>query len=250
MTVTLNKNLHAQYLKSMGIDVWVRRNLPESIPATVSTVTEENKTLPQSPKEKSEASPVPVPVHLLNWEDLENRVKSCTACELHKSRTQTVFGVGNRQADLILIGEAPGEDEDAQGEPFVGRAGQLLNAMIYSIDLKREDLYIVNVVKCRPPNNRNPHIDEMACCKDFLQRQIALIKPKLIVALGNVAAHHLLMTNTPIGKLRGQRFEYGDAKIPLIATYHPAYLLRRPTEKRHAWQDLQLIRETLSNYET
>jgi DNA polymerase len=234
MTISLNQNLNAQYLKAMGIEVWVRRILPENIPITVSTVTEDDK-----PKEER-------PVHLLNWEELENRVNSCTACELHKSRTQTVFGVGNRQADLMLIGEAPGEDEDAQGEPFVGRAGQLLNAMIYSIDLKREYLYIVNVVKCRPPRNRNPHIDEMACCKGFLQRQIALIKPKLIVALGNVAAHHLLVTNTPIGKLRGQRFEYGEAKIPLIATYHPAYLLRRPTEKRHAWQDLQLIRQNLT----
>jgi len=238
MTITIHKNLQAQYLKAMGIEIWVRRNIPPTLTEEVSM---------SAPKDKPEASPV----HLLNWEELENRVITCTACELHKSRTQTVFGVGNRQADLMLIGEAPGEDEDAQGEPFVGRAGQLLNAMIYGIDLKRENLYIVNVVKCRPPGNRNPHIGEMACCKGFLQRQIALIKPKLIVALGNVAAHHLLVTDTPIGKLRGQRFEYGDAKIPLIATYHPAYLLRRPTEKRQAWQDLQFIQQTLSsNHET
>ncbi len=238
MTIIPHKNLQAQYLKAMGIEVWVRRNIPENIPEnipiTVSTVTKD--------KPKKEAS-----VQLLNWEELENKVSACTACELHKSRTHTVFGVGNRQADLMLIGEAPGADEDIQGEPFVGRAGQLLNAMIYSIDLNREDLYIVNVVKCRPPNNRNPHVDEMACCNDFLKGQIALIKPKLIVALGKVAAQNLLVTDTIISKLRGQRFEYGDAKIPLIATYHPAYLLRRPSEKRHAWQDLQVIRQILTS---
>lgn len=249
MTITLHKNLHAQYLKAMGIEIWVRRNISSKLTEEVSMPAPPSppEALPQNPKNKPEASPV----QLLNWEELKNRVTACTACELHKSRTQTVFGVGNRQADLILIGEAPGADEDIQGEPFVGRAGQLLNAMIYSIGLKREDLYIINIVKCRPPGNRNPHIDEMACCKGFLQRQIALIKPKLIVALGRVAAHHLLVTDTAIGKLRGQRFEYGDAKIPLIATYHPAYLLRRPSEKRHAWQDLQFIQQTLSsNYET
>jgi DNA polymerase len=247
MTITPHKNLHAQYLKAMDIEIWIRRNIPQKIPTTTReevsmSVPSPPEPSPQNLKNKPKVSPV----HLLNWEELQNRVNSCTACELHKSRTQTVFGIGNHQADLMLIGEAPGADEDAQGEPFIGRAGQLLNAMIYSINLKREDLYIVNVVKCRPPNNRNPHIDEMACCKGFLQRQIALIKPKLIVAFGRVAAHHLLTTDTAIGKLRGQLFEYGDTKIPLIATYHPAYLLRRLTEKRHAWQDLQFILQTLN----
>ncbi|MEK8018491.1 MAG: uracil-DNA glycosylase family protein [Candidatus Parabeggiatoa sp.] len=190
------------------------------------------------------------PVLDLDWDTLRNKIATCTACSLHQSRTQTVLGIGNRQADLMFIGEAPGADEDAQGEPFVGRAGQLLTEMLYAIDLKREEVYIANVIKCRPPGNRDPEPNELACCDVFLQRQIALIEPKLIVAVGRIAAHHLLATQTAIGKLRGQRFEYGACKIPLIATYHPAYLLRRPTEKRQAWQDLQFIRQTLSELKT
>jgi uracil-DNA glycosylase len=182
----------------------------------------------------------------LDWETLPNQIAQCTACILHQNRTQTVVGVGNRHADLIFIGEAPGAEEDAQGEPFVGRAGQLLTAMLYAIDLKREEVYIANVVKCRPPGNRDPEPNELACCDAFLQRQIALIQPKLIVAVGRIAAHHLLATETSVGKLRGQCFQYGEHKIPLIVTYHPAYLLRRPTEKRHSWQDLQFIQKTLS----
>jgi len=224
-------NIHAQYLKAMGIQVWVRRHLPpEPSPMTDSAQVSQ--------------TPQAAPVH--DWEALQNRVAACTACDLHKTRTQTVFGVGNRQADLMFIGEAPGADEDAQGEPFVGRAGHLLNAMLYAIDLKRESVYITNVVKCRPPENRNPDKHELDCCNAFLLRQIVLVKPKLIVAVGRVAAHHLLVTETAIGKLRGQGFEYGENKIPLIATYHPAYLLRRPSEKRHAWQDLQFINQRLA----
>jgi len=186
----------------------------------------------------------------LDWDTLANKIATCTTCSLHQSRTQTVFGIGNRQADLMLIGEAPGADEDAIGEPFVGRAGQLLTEMLYAIDLKREEVYIANVIKCRPPGNRDPEPNELACCDAFLQHQMALIQPKLIVAVGRIAAHHLLATQTAIGKLRGQRFEYGVRKIPLIATYHPAYLLRRPTEKRHTWQDLQFIQKTLSELKT
>ncbi len=226
-------NIHAQYLKAMGIQVWVRRHLPPE-PSPMTDTAQVSQT------------PQAAPVHELDWEALQNRVAACTACSLHKTRTQTVFGVGNRQADLMFIGEAPGADEDAQGEPFVGRAGQLLNAMLYAIDLKRESVYITNVVKCRPPENRNPDKHELDCCHAFLQRQIVLVKPKLIVAVGRVAAHHLLVTETAIGKLRGQGFEYGENKIPLIATYHPAYLLRRPSEKRHAWQDLQFINQRLA----
>jgi DNA polymerase len=199
---------------------------------------------PEPPPSQSEESPV----NELDWEALQNKVAACTACDLHLTRTHTVFGVGNRQADLMFIGEAPGADEDAQGEPFVGRAGHLLTDMLYAIDLKRENVYIANVVKCRPPENRNPDTHELDCCNAFLQRQIALLKPKLIVAVGRVAAHHLLATETAIGKLRGQHFKYGD--IPLIAIYHPAYLLRRPTEKRHAWQDLQFIHQTIAELKT
>ena len=214
-----------------------------STPSEVVQVPSDHDQTDQPPTTVSSSDSA---VHELDWESLQQRVANCTACALCKTRTQTVFGVGNRQADLMLIGEAPGADEDAIGEPFVGPAGKILNDMLYAIDLKRESVYIANVIKCRPPDNRNPLPDEMGACNAFLQRQIHLIQPKLIVAVGGVAAHHLLSTDTAIGKLRGQRFEYGETKIPLIATYHPAYLLRRPTEKRRSWQDLQFIRQTIN----
>ncbi len=231
---------------------------PQAVSATPSVpdTSQPLETPPEPPQAAtvntlSTASPSEErPVLELDWDTLANKIATCTTCSLHQSRTQTVFGIGNRQADLMLIGEAPGADEDAIGEPFVGRAGQLLTEMLYAIDLKREEVYIANVIKCRPPGNRDPEPNELACCDAFLQHQMALIQPKLIVAVGRIAAHHLLATQTAIGKLRGQRFEYGVRKIPLIATYHPAYLLRRPTEKRHTWQDLQFIQKTLSELKT
>jgi uracil-DNA glycosylase, family 4 len=180
----------------------------------------------------------------LDWTALQQRVQHCTLCsELAASRTQTVFGVGDRQAQWLVIGEAPGADEDAQGEPFVGRAGQLLNAMLQAIGLQREQVYIANVLKCRPPNNRDPKPDEAAHCEPYLQRQIALLQPQLILVVGRVAAQNLLKTDTPIGKLRGSVHRYND--IPLVVTYHPAYLLRSPGEKRKAWDDLRLAVHTL-----
>ncbi len=224
-------NSHIQYLNAMDIQVWIRRTIQ----------TTEN--LPHESKQ-DKITPTIKPVSLLDWKSLQQQVITCTNCDLHKTRTQTVFGIGNRNADLMLVGEAPGAEEDAQGEPFVGRAGQLLNAMLYAIKLTREDIFIANVIKCRPPDNRNPNNNEMASCNNFLQQQIELIKPKLLVAVGGVAAQHLLDTTTPIGQLRGQQFKYND--IPLIATYHPAYLLRKPSEKRKSWQDLQFIVNSLA----
>jgi len=165
----------------------------------------------------------------------------CTRCKLHPHRTQIVFGVGRAQADLVFVGEAPGADEDAQGEPFVGRAGQLLTRMIEAIDLRREEVYICNVLKCRPPNNRTPETDEIASCEPFLVAQLKAIKPKLICALGAIAASNLLKTKVPLGKLRGKFHDYHG--IPLLVTYHPAYLLRNPKEKKTAWQDLQLLQK-------
>lgn len=165
----------------------------------------------------------------------------CTRCKLHPHRTQIVFGVGDPQADLIFVGEAPGADEDAQGEPFVGRAGQLLTRMIEAIGLKREEVYICNVLKCRPPNNRTPEADEIAACEPFLIAQLKAIKPKLICALGGVAVSSLLKTKTALSKLRGAFHDYQG--IPLLVTYHPAYLLRNPNEKKSAWQDLQLLQK-------
>ncbi|MFK5969624.1 MAG: uracil-DNA glycosylase [Candidatus Marithrix sp.] len=226
-------NSHLQYLDSMGIQVWIRRQSIEP--------TEPTENLPT---EVVQVNEVIQPVSSSDWKSLQKQVIACTSCELHKTRTQTVFGVGNHNADLMLIGEAPGAEEDVQGEPFVGRAGQLLNAMLYAINLTRDDIYIANVVKCRPPENRNPNNNEMASCNNFLHQQISLIKPKLIVAVGRISAQHLLDTTTPIGKLRNQQFSYDN--IPLIATYHPAYLLRKPSEKRKSWQDLQFINNNLS----
>lgn len=180
------------------------------------------------------------------WEILGAEVAPCVRCELHKQRTQTVFGAGNPQADWLVIGEAPGADEDRLGEPFVGKAGQLLTAMLFAIGFKRDDVYITNVVKCRPPQNRDPQPQETAACADYLRRQIDLIQPKIILALGRIAAQNLLNTDTPIGKLRQVTHRYAGTSIPLVATYHPAYLLRSPLEKRKAWQDLLFARKVLA----
>lgn len=173
----------------------------------------------------------------LAWKDLQHQVSICRACSLCETRTQTVFGVGNKHADWLLIGEAPGRDEDLQGEPFVGRAGQLLNEMIRAIGLRREQVYIANMLKCRPPNNRDPQADEVAACHGFLKRQIELIRPKLILAVGRIAAQNLLHTQQPLSRLRGMRHELEG--IPLTVVHHPAYLLRSLPEKAKAWEDLQ-----------
>jgi len=168
----------------------------------------------------------------------------CTRCKLHGlGRRQIVFGVGNPAADLMFVGEAPGADEDIQGEPFVGRAGQLLTKIIEAIELRREDVYIANVIKCRPPGNRNPEPDEVEQCEPFLFRQIDTIKPKVIVALGKFAAQSLLRTTDPITRLRGREYKYRDAI--LIPTYHPAYLLRTPSAKRDVWEDMKRVRAIL-----
>jgi uracil-DNA glycosylase len=169
----------------------------------------------------------------------------CSRCKLHAlGRTQVVFGVGNPNADLMFVGEAPGADEDVQGEPFVGRAGQLLTKIIEAIGLRREDVYIANVIKCRPPGNRNPEPDEVEQCEPFLFRQIDTVRPKVIVALGKFAAQCLLRTNDPITRIRGREFKYRDAI--LIPTYHPAYLLRTPSAKREVWEDMKRVRAILA----
>jgi uracil-DNA glycosylase family 4 len=169
----------------------------------------------------------------------------CSRCKLHKlGRTQVVFGVGNPEADLMFVGEAPGGDEDIQGIPFVGRAGQLLTKIIEAIELKREDVYIANVIKCRPPQNRNPEPDEVETCEPFLFQQIDIIRPTVIVALGKFAAQALLRTLDPISRLRGRVFEYRGAK--LVPTFHPAYLLRNPSSKREVWEDMKLVKKLLA----
>ncbi|MDO8261852.1 MAG: uracil-DNA glycosylase [Gallionella sp.] len=173
----------------------------------------------------------------LDWPQLKATVRDCTACKLRAGCTQTVFGVGDEQADWLFVGEGPGEEEDARGEPFVGQAGKLLDNMLMAIKLKRgENVYIANVVKCRPPNNRNPDAEEIAQCLPYIKRQIELIQPRLIVALGKTASTALLGKDAPLGTLRGKLHDFNG--IPLVVTYHPAYLLRSPTEKAKAWQDL------------
>lgn len=193
--------------------------------------------------------PRPVGIETMGWPALREAVASCQACSLCQSRTQAVFGVGNEQAQWMIVGEAPGEQEDKQGEPFVGRAGQLLDRMLAALDLTRAEaeatrqVFIANVLKCRPPANRNPQPQEVAQCEPYLQRQIALVQPKVILAMGRFAVQSLLKSTEPIGKLRGRVHEV--AGVPVIVTYHPAYLLRSPADKALAWDDLCLAREVM-----
>jgi len=181
-----------------------------------------------------------------HWIELRQAVPACTACGLHQTRTQTVFGVGDEQADWMLIGEAPGAEEDRLGEPFVGQAGKLLDNMLAAIGLKRgENVYIANVLKCRPPGNRNPEPQEVARCTPFLKQQIALIGPKLIIAMGRFAAQTLLASDASISSLRGRVYRYEG--VPLIVTYHPAYLLRNLPDKAKAWADLVFAKKTMGS---
>jgi uracil-DNA glycosylase len=213
------------YLRELGIEYYVPRET--------------------RPIAEAAALPGGSEVPLMDWETLQRTVAACTLCGLEKTRTQTVFGVGNQRAEWMVIGEAPGADEDARGEPFVGRAGQLLNSMLKAIGLERSQVYIANILKCRPPNNREPRPEEAALCRSYLDRQIELIQPRLILAVGRIAAQNLLQTDTPIGRMRGRVYEYGARRIPVVVTYHPAYLLRSPGEKRKAWTDLQFAQEAV-----
>lgn len=196
--------------------------------------------LPQTPNVPSK---IPSPQGRGNFAELENlrlnEIGDCTRCPLHKERIHLVFGVGNPKARLMFVGEGPGADEDAQGEPFVGRAGQLLTKMIGAMGLKRSDVFIANIIKCRPPGNRNPEPVEIATCIPFLKKQIEIIQPTVIVCLGKIAAQSLLQTEIPITKLRGQFQDYGEAKV--MPTYHPAFLLRNPPMKKFVWEDLKKV---------
>ncbi len=176
----------------------------------------------------------------LDWDGLAAAVAGCTRCGLAANRTNTVFGVGDRQARWLVVGEAPGAEEDRQGEPFVGRAGQLLNSMLRAAGLRREQVFIANILKCRPPGNRDPLPEEVRCCLPYLHRQIALIGPRLILCVGRIAAQNLLGVDTPLGQLRGRVHELQPFGTPVVVTYHPAYLLRSPSEKRKSWTDLKL----------
>lgn len=230
------------FLKAMDVDVWARRDFldraSQPIAATPPTA--------QAVGRVTSNEPTSLQVDSMGWDELAAKVRVCTLCSLHTTRTQTVFGVGNRQAEWMVIGEAPGADEDRQGEPFVGRAGQLLNSMLQAIGFPRERVFIANVLKCRPPGNRDPKSEEAACCTPYLAQQIELVNPRVILCVGRIAAQNLLSTDAPIGKLRGQVHKLGAKQRPVIVTYHPAYLLRSPGEKRKSWNDLQLA---LGTYE-
>jgi uracil-DNA glycosylase len=207
----------------------------DAAPAQFVPLGDEPASQPAAPRDD---------VATLDWDALAGRVASCTRCRLCEKRTNTVFGVGDREADWMLIGEAPGENEDRQGEPFVGQAGKLLDNMLRALSLARgENVYIANVIKCRPPGNRNPEPDEVARCEPYLQRQVALVKPKIIVALGRFAAQSLLRSEGSIASMRSRVHEYEG--VPVIVTYHPAYLLRSLHDKSKAWADLCLARDTL-----
>jgi uracil-DNA glycosylase family 4 len=181
----------------------------------------------------------------MNWQQLHQAVITCRACSLCETRTQAVFGVGNPGADLMIIGEAPGAEEDRRGEPFVGRAGQLLDLMLKAIGLSRGQVYIANVLKCRPPGNRDPLPQEVRCCQPYLMRQIALVGPRALLSVGRISAQNLLGTDTPLGRLRERWHEFGPDRIPLMVTYHPAYLLRSPDQKSRTWQDLLQVAHRL-----
>ena len=211
----------AHYLTALGIEAWLPRR------AVAVTVAH-----PQATQA---------------WQQLTDDVARCTRCELHRTRTRPVLGVGDRQAQWLVVGEAPGAEEDRQGEPFVGRAGQLLDAMLRAIGLARgQNVYIANILKSRPPGNRDPAPAEVAACLPYLERQIALIRPRLILAVGRIAMQNLLGTSGSLAGMRGQVHEFGGLKTPLIVTYHPAYLLRKPEDKRKAWEDLKFARSVFA----
>ena len=249
---------HLEFFTELGVDgirrdpAWAAR--PTSVlRATADKPTANSPDAAPVPANREQVSPPeePAVVQIARSPDealrlIREDIGNCVRCKLHGlGRTQIVFGVGNPSADLMFVGEAPGADEDLQGEPFVGRAGQLLTKIIEAIDLKREDVYIANVLKCRPPGNRNPEPDEVEQCEPFLLRQIDVIRPKVIVALGKFAAQCLLKTNEPITRLRGREYRYRDAT--LIPTYHPAYLLRTPSAKREVWEDMKRVRALLES---
>ena len=224
-----------QYLEAIGIEEWRLRSreaprsaAPAGAVAAVAV---------------AEAAAAPAVDVAGQWQALRAEVLACKRCSLHSTRTQGVFGVGPQRCDWLVIGEAPGAEEDRRGEPFVGAAGQLLDAMLRAIGLdRRNNVYIANILKSRPPGNRDPRPEEVAACLPYLERQIALLQPRIILAVGRIAAQNLLATDVPLGRLRGRVHHLGERSTPLVVTYHPAYLLRTPGDKRKAWEDLKFAR--------
>ncbi|PPE65746.1 uracil-DNA glycosylase [Caldimonas caldifontis] len=238
-------------LREMGLTAWARRDAvaPSIVaPAVAAPAAARAEPLADSPAPLARSARA-TGVEQMDWPALREAVAACRACALCESRRNTVFGVGHEQAHWMVVGEAPGENEDRQGEPFVGQAGRLLDSMLRAIGLTREaappeqQVFICNVLKCRPPGNRNPEPQEIAQCEPFLKRQVALVRPRIILAMGRFAVQSLLRTSEPIGRLRGKVHHYEG--VPLIVTYHPAYLLRNLPDKAKAWEDLCLALDTL-----
>ncbi len=241
-----------QCLRGIGIRRWLERGeTPAAAPAATGpdgSRTEPVDALPQAPLERSAAAPAPADLaapSLETWDQVIAAIHGCQACELAQNCTQKVPGVGDREADLLIVGEGPGHDEDIRGEPFVGRSGQLLDRMLGAIGFAREQVYITNIVKCRPPNNRDPRPEEAQQCRAYLDAQIRLIAPRVILSVGRVSAHNLLGSTEPVGKLIRQMHRLPGTDIPVKVTYHPAYLLRNPAAKATAWQDLKLLHRML-----
>ena len=246
-------------LEEMGLKIWQppeavqaapqTRAAPEKIADQVRPIRESAPFVPQMPAQPVARAPAvqgdrPAGIEAMGWEALTEAVAGCRACGLCQGRRNTVFGVGDQQADWLIVGEAPGENEDLQGEPFVGQAGKLLDNMLRALALDRHNkVYITNVLKCRPPGNRNPEPQEVAQCEPFLRRQVELLQPKIILALGRFAVQSLLQTTEPIGKLRGRVHQ--DNGVPVVVSYHPAYLLRNLPDKARAWADLCLAQSVL-----
>jgi uracil-DNA glycosylase len=233
-----------RYLEAIGVDVWVRRPGGPLAGLEVDRPVQTEVTEPSGKEEGVIQEEIGVQTDAVaSWDALRSEILSCTKCALHKTRTQGVVGVGPQRTDWMVIGEAPGAEEDRRGEPFVGRAGHLLDAMLRAIGLDRgANVYIANVLKSRPPNNRDPKPEEVAACLPYLMRQIVLLQPRLMLAVGRIAAQNLLGVDTPLGRLRGKVHHFGELNTPLIVTYHPAYLLRTPADKRKAWEDLKFAR--------
>lgn len=260
-------------LKGIGIDVWTERQAESDHRTTSKPIVEilssteiediqrfaqrlepahdlssdkvSSEEIPAPPAEKAPVVEIPVPASLDSWDTIIEEINQCNACELAQNCTRKVVGAGNRQADLLIIGEGPGHEEDIRGEPFVGRSGQLLDRMLAAIGFTREQVYITNIVKCRPPNNRDPKQLEAQQCRAFLEAQIAQVAPRVILSVGRVSAHNLLASNLPVGKLIQQMHKLPGTEIPLKVTYHPAYLLRNPSAKAIVWQDLKLLLKML-----
>ena len=249
-------NRQQQCLQGIGIQVWSERQaVPGDRPAGEAATESGSGPVPLTEADVIEDSTAELPVSPVaetsvpksfeSWDSIIDAIHACNACELGQNCTQKVPGVGDRQADLLIVGEGPGHEEDIRGEPFVGRSGQLLDRMLAAIGISREQVYITNIVKCRPPNNRDPKPHEAQQCRAYLEAQIEQLAPRVILSVGRVSAHNLLNTTQPVGKLIRQMHKLPGTEIPVKVTYHPAYLLRNPSAKAIAWQDLKLLYQML-----